>query len=74
MASCLKNKPTLSDFMPYPGFYYYMPPPETDFNFWLSLFMEQPYNPCSGYQPGQKDLIMCHDWPVKKPLSICQSG
>ena len=21
-----------------------------------------------------QDLSTCHDWPVKKPLSICQSG
>ena len=42
--------------------------------FWLSPPAKQPRNPCSGPPPVYQDLSTRYDWPVKKPLAICQSG
>ena len=41
---------------------------------WLSPPAKQPRNPCSGSLPVYQDLSTRYDWPVKKPLAICQSG
>ena len=45
-------------------------------NLRLSSFVEERRNPCSGPLPVYQDLSTCncYDWPVKKPLSIWQSG
>ena len=40
---------------------------------WLSPSKKQRRYPCSGPQPLYQDLSTCYDWPVKRPLSICQS-
>ena len=40
---------------------------------WLSPSVKQRQNPFSGPPPVYQDLSTCHDWPVKKQLSICQS-
>ena len=39
---------------------------------WLSPSKKRRY-PCSGPPPLYQDLSTCYDWPVKRPLSICQS-
>ena len=41
---------------------------------WLSPPAKQPRNPCPGPLPVYQDLSTRYDWPVKKPLAICQSG
>ena len=51
-------------------------------NWWWSLLgpkgsspsAKQRRNSCSGPPPDYQDLSASHDWPVKNPLSICQSG
>ena len=40
---------------------------------WLSPSAKQRQNPCSGPHPVHQDLSTRHDWPVRKPLSVCQS-
>ena len=43
----------------------------------LSYFKTPSIDPksfCSGSPPVYQDLSTPHDWPVKKPLSNCQSG
>ena len=42
-------------------------------NLWLSPPAKQPRNPCSEPLPVYQDLSTRYDWPVKKPLAICQS-
>ena len=41
---------------------------------WLSLSAKQHQDPSSGPTAVYQDLSMYHNRPVKKPLSICQSG
>ena len=48
--------------------------PQTKLSFRLSPSLSQDWNPCSGSPPVYQDLSVCHDWPVKKPLLICQLG
>ena len=40
----------------------------------IATSAKQRHIPCSGPPPVDQDLSTCHDWPVKKPLSIYQSG
>ena len=41
---------------------------------WLSLSVKQHQNPCSGPPPVYQVFEYGHDFPLKKPLSISQSG
>ena len=41
------------------------PMPQTDLNFWLSLFVKQHQKPCSGSPPVYQDLSMCHNWSLR---------
>ena len=40
----------------------------------IATSAKQRHIPCSGPPPVDQDLSTCRDWPVKKPLSIYQSG
>ena len=40
----------------------------------LSQSVKERRNACSGPPPVYPDLSTCHDWPVKKPLSIRLKG
>ena len=41
---------------------------------WLSPSVKLRQNPCFSPPPVYQDVSTRHDWPVIKPLSICQSG
>ena len=46
---------------------------QTELNFWLSLFVKQCQNPCSGVLGPNlcnRILSMCHDWPVNLPIRL----